>query len=54
MNTGVTIETEHLFLIPGSNARNDVPFIFMLRNDGDFRGFCGIEFREKYLAEFRN
>lgn len=54
MNTGKKIETEHLLLIPGSNVRDDAPFIHMLRNDGDFRDFCGIEFSEKYLAEFKN
>lgn len=48
------IETERLLLIPGSNARDDAHFIHMLRNDGDFRDFCGIEFSEKYLAEFKN
>ena len=53
MNTGKKIETERLLLIPGSNARDDERFIRMLRNDGDFRDFCGIEFSEKYLAEFK-
>lgn len=53
MNTGKKIETERLLLIPGSNARDDAHFIHMLRNDGDFRDFCGIEFSEKYLAEFK-
>ena len=43
MNTGKKIETERLLLIPGSNVRDDAPFIHMLRNDGDFRDFCGIE-----------
>lgn len=54
MNTGLKIETKHLLLIPGNNARDDAHFIEMLRNDGNFRDFCGIEFSEKYLAEFRN
>ena len=54
MNTGKKIETERLLLFPGSNARDDAHFIHMLRNDGDFRDFCGIEFSEKYLAEFKN
>lgn len=54
MNTDVTIETERLLLIPGNNARDDEPFILMLRNDGNFRDFCGIEFSEKYLADFKN
>lgn len=42
MNTGVIIETERLFLIPGITARDDEPFIQMLRNDGNFRDFCGL------------
>ena len=54
MNTGLTLETERLFLIPGSNARDDELFIQMLRKDGNFRDFCGIEFSEKYLENFRN
>ena len=54
MNAGKKIETERLLLIPGSNARDDAHFIHMLRNDGDFRDSCGIEFSEKYLAEFKN
>lgn len=52
MNTGIKLETERLMLIPGSNIRDNEPFIHMLRNDGNFRDFCGIEFSEKYLAEF--
>ena len=51
-NMNKKIETERLLLIPGCNARDNVSFIHMLRNDGDFRDFCGIEFSEKYLAEF--
>lgn len=54
MNTGIKIETERLLLVPGNNARDNVSFIHMLRNDGDFREFCGIEFNEKYLAEFND
>lgn len=36
-------ESYWILLIPGSNARDDAHFIHMLRNDGDFRDFCGIE-----------
>ena len=54
MNTGSTIQTQRLLLIPGNNVRDDVPFIEMLRTDGNFRDFCGIEFEEKYLVRFRN
>ena len=52
MCVAIKIETERLMLIPGSNVRDNVPFIHMLRSDGNFRDFCGIEFSEKYLAEF--
>lgn len=52
MNTGTPIETERLLIIPGNNARDNEPFIHMLRNDGNFRDFSGLEFREKYLMEF--
>lgn len=52
MNTGIKLETERLMLTPGSNIRDNEPFIHMLRNDGNFREFCGMEFKEKYLAEF--
>ena len=54
MNTGSIIQTQRLLLIPGNNVRDDVPFIEMLRTDGNFRDFCGIEFEEKYLVRFRN
>lgn len=54
MNTGIKLETERLMLIPGSNIRDNEPFIHMLRNDGNFRDFCGIEFSEKYLTEFHD
>lgn len=46
MNTGKKIETESLLLIPGNNARDGAAFMHMLRNDGDFHDFCGIEFSE--------
>ena len=49
MNTGKALETKRLVLVPANNARDDEPFINMLRNDGNFRDFCGIEFSEKYL-----
>ena len=52
MNTGTKIETERLLLIPGSNARDGEPFMKMLREDGNFRDFCGVDFSEEYLAEF--
>lgn len=54
MNTGLPIETERLKLLPGSNARDDEPFTIMLRNEGNFRDFCGFEFSEKFLSSFQN
>lgn len=53
MNTGTKLETDNLYLVPGRNRDNE-PFLRMLRDDGDFRNFCGIEFSEKYLMEFSN
>lgn len=54
MNTGKIIETSSLYLIPGKNSRDDEAFIKMLRRDGNFRKFTGLEFKEKHLEEFRN
>ena len=54
MNTSKIIETNRLYLIPGKNSRDDEAFIKMLRQDGNFREFTGLEFKEKYLEEFRN
>lgn len=52
MNTGREIETKRLKLLPGSNKRDSKPFLKMLREDGNFREFCGVEFSEKNLSEF--
>ena len=41
MNTGKMIETDRLLLRPGKNNTDDEPFITMLREDGDFKDFCG-------------
>ena len=54
MNTGIKLVTDNLYLVPGSNDRDNEPFLRMLREDGDFRDFCGIEFSEKYLLEFND
>lgn len=35
------IETDRLLLRPGKNNTDDEPFITMLREDGDFKDFCG-------------
>lgn len=52
MNTGTAIETDRLFLLPGQNDRDSAPFLHMLREDGNFKEFCGLDFLEKYLAGF--
>ena len=52
MNTGKIIETNRLYLIPRKNSRDDEAFIKMLRQDGNFREFTGLEFKEKYLEQF--
>lgn len=52
MNT--EIETKRLKLLPGSNERDSKPFLKMLREDGDFQVFCGIEFSEKNLLRFHS
>lgn len=54
MNTGKMIETDRLLLRPGKNITDDEPFITMLREDGDFKDFCGLDFSERYLEGFRN
>ena len=50
MNTGKTIETKNLILLPNKNARDNIPFLNMLRDDGDFRIFCGVEYSETALS----
>lgn len=52
MNTGTEIETKRLILLPGSNRWDAEPFLKMLREDGDFQEFCGVEFSEKNLLGF--
>lgn len=52
MNTGREIETKRLKLLPGVNKRDSKPFLKMLREDGNFQEFCGVEFSEKNLSEF--
>lgn len=47
MNTGRKIETKRLNLLPGVNMRDSKPFLKMLREDGDFQGYCGVKFSEK-------
>ena len=50
MNTGREIETKRLKLLPGVNKRDSKPFLKMLREDGNFQEFCGVEFSEKNLS----
>ena len=52
MNTGREIETKRLKLLPGVNKRDSKPFLKMLREDGDFQGYCGAKFSEKNLSKF--
>lgn len=52
MNTGREIETKRLKLLPGVNKRDSKPFLKMLREDGNFQEFCGVEFSEKNLSKF--
>lgn len=54
MNTGDRLETERLLLFPGLNARDDKPFLKMLKEDGDFRIFCGVDLTERRLNQFAN
>lgn len=52
MNTGIKIETKRLLLLPGLTARDSAPFLQMLREDGDFRMYCGAAFSEDNLRSF--
>ncbi len=54
MNTGETMETDRLWLVPGINGRDNEPFLNMLAKEGDFRSFCGVDYSEKYLKSFEN
>lgn len=54
MNTGEIIETDRLLLMPGNNAKDNIPFLKMLREDGDFSIYCGLPFSKDYLFAFNN
>lgn len=54
MNTGEIIDTTNLILKPGNNNMDNEPFIKMLRDDGNFKDFCGIPYSDKHLAMFIN
>ena len=32
--------------------RDSKPFLKVLREDGDFQGYCGVKFSEKNLSKF--
>lgn len=46
--------TERLLLLPGNNKRDNDIFLEMLRKDGDFRAFSGVDPTEKYILMFRD
>lgn len=52
MNINFPMETKRLMLLPGENIRDNAAFLQMLREDGDFRVFCGVDFSESNLAGF--
>ena len=54
MNTGKALQTERLLLLPGLNARDNKPFLRMLREDGDFYMFCGVKYSRWRLRRFAN
>ena len=47
-----TIETKRLLLLSGKNERDNAAFLRMLKEDGDFEMFSGIEYSEKNLQGF--
>lgn len=48
-----TIETQRLLLLPGRNERDSAAFLTMLKEDGDFQMFCGVEYSEANLYAFQ-
>lgn len=52
MNTGECMETNRLYLRPADNDRDNATFMAILRSDGNFREFSGLDFTEKHLAGF--
>lgn len=45
------LETKQLIMLPAGNADN-LNLLEMLKNDGDFRMFCGVDFSEENLTNF--
>lgn len=54
MNTGKPFETKNLILLPSNNLRDNASFLKMLKADGDFRNFCGVEYSEAALSLLEN
>lgn len=52
MNLVFPIETARLMLLPGQDTRDNIAFLQMLKNDGDFRQFCGVDYSEQNLLKF--
>lgn len=52
MNMKNQIETERLILLPGENARDNDAFLIMLKQDGDFRLFSGVDYSDLNLSGF--
>lgn len=52
MNKNKKLETERLLLLPSINSRDNVPFMEMLRVDGDFHSFTGLEPTEDNINAF--
>ena len=46
------IETPRLMLLPGENSRDNIAFLQMLKDDGDFRLFCGVNYSDQNLLKF--
>ncbi len=46
MNTGKQLETTRLYLKPANNERDIIPFLSMLRDDGDFTLYASCEYSE--------
>lgn len=54
MNTDREMETKNLILRPSLNIRDSESFCYMLKNDGDFRAFCGVDYSDEQLLHFSN
>lgn len=53
--TGMNIfRTRRLILLPANNERDSDKFLTMLRDDGDFREFSGLDPTEKNIMVFKN